>query len=114
MTKHKTLFLTQRGLQHQQWAMEAAPPELDLIMRRGTDREELLALLADAEFLISERTGICLLYTSMCIRDRVIIVRWESLAQWKTFPDDLSLKLDARMQDVQRELTSEALDIYTA
>ena len=57
MTKHKTLFLTQRGLQHQQWAMEAAPPELDLIMRRGTDREELLALLADAEFLISERTG---------------------------------------------------------
>ncbi|MFZ1770397.1 MAG: NAD(P)-dependent oxidoreductase [Caldilinea sp.] len=57
MTKHKTLFLTQRGLQHQQWAMEAAPPELDLIMRRGADREELLALLADAEFLISERTG---------------------------------------------------------
>ena len=46
--------------------------------------------------------------------DVVIIVRWESLAQWKTFPDDLSLKLDARMQDVQRELTSEALDIYTA
>ena len=46
--------------------------------------------------------------------DVVIIVRWESLAQWKTFPDDLSLKLDARMQDGQRELTSEALDIYTA
>jgi phosphoglycerate dehydrogenase-like enzyme len=58
MTKHNTLFLTQRGLQHQQWAMEGAPPELALIMRRGAGREELLALLADAEFLISERTGV--------------------------------------------------------
>ncbi len=58
MTKHKTLFLTQRGLQHQQWAMEGAPPELNLIMRRNPDRAELLALLADAEFLITERTGV--------------------------------------------------------
>jgi len=58
MTKHNTLFLTQRGLQHQQWAMEGAPPELALVMRRGADREELLALLADAEFLISERSGV--------------------------------------------------------
>ena len=58
MTKHKTLFLTQRGLQHQQWAMEGAPPELELIMRRGAGREELLALLAGAEFLITERTGV--------------------------------------------------------
>ncbi|MBE2240102.1 MAG: hypothetical protein IAE81_20100, partial [Caldilineaceae bacterium] len=45
--------------------------------------------------------------------DVVIIVRWESLAQWKSFPDDLALKLDARMQDVQLDLTSEALDLYT-
>ncbi len=58
MNKHRTLFLTQRGLQHQQWALEAAPPELELIMRREASREELLALLADAEFLISERTGV--------------------------------------------------------
>ncbi|HHY58224.1 MAG TPA: hypothetical protein GYA08_22630 [Chloroflexi bacterium] len=58
MTKHKTLFLTQRGLQHQKWAMEGAPAELELIMRRGASREELLALLADAEFLITERTGL--------------------------------------------------------
>lgn len=58
MTKHKTLFLTQRGLQHQKWAMEGAPAELELIMRRGASREELLALLADAEFLITERTGV--------------------------------------------------------
>ena len=58
MTKHKTLFLTQRGLQHQRWALEGAPPELALVMRRGATREELLALLADAEFLITERTGV--------------------------------------------------------
>ncbi|MCB0026097.1 MAG: hypothetical protein KDD91_23860, partial [Caldilinea sp.] len=58
MTKHKTLFLTQRGLQHQQWALEGAPPDLELIMRRGAGREEVLALLADAEFLITERTGV--------------------------------------------------------
>ena len=58
MTKHKTLFLTQRGLQHQQWALEGAPPELELIMRRGASREEVFALLADAEFLITERTGV--------------------------------------------------------
>ena len=42
----------------------------------------------------------------------VIIVRWESLAQWQTFPVDLSLELDAKMQDLQAGLTSEALDIY--
>lgn len=57
MTKHKTLFLTQRGLQHQKWAMEGAPPELELVMRRGASREEILSLLADAEFLITERAG---------------------------------------------------------
>ncbi len=58
MTKHKTLFLTQRGSQHQKWAMEGAPPELELVMRRGASREEILSLLADAEFLITERTGV--------------------------------------------------------
>ncbi len=58
MTKHKTLFLTQRGLQHQRWALEGAPPELALVMRRGASRDELLALLADAKFLITERTGV--------------------------------------------------------
>ena len=56
-TRHKVVFLTQRGLRHQQWALEAAPPELDIAMRRDPPRAELLALLATAEFLISERTG---------------------------------------------------------
>ena len=58
MNRHRTLFLTQRGLRQQQWAMEGAPPELELIMRRSASREELLALLADAEFLITERSGV--------------------------------------------------------
>ena len=42
----------------------------------------------------------------------VIIVRWASLAQWKSFPDELNVALDAKMQDVQVAITSEALDIY--
>ena len=42
----------------------------------------------------------------------VIIVRWESLAQWKSFPDELNVALDAKMQDVQVAITSEALAIY--
>ena len=41
----------------------------------------------------------------------VIIVRWESLAQWKSFPDELNVALDAKMQDVQMAITSEALDV---
>jgi len=57
MHKHKTLFLTQRGLQHQQWALEAAPPELDIAVRRSPTAAELRVLLADVEFLITERTG---------------------------------------------------------
>ena len=42
----------------------------------------------------------------------VIIVRWASLAQWKSFPDELNVALDAKMQDVQVAITSEALAIY--
>jgi phosphoglycerate dehydrogenase-like enzyme len=55
---HKTLFLTQRGLRHQQWALDAAPPELDVMIRRDPPHAELLALLQEVEFLISERTGV--------------------------------------------------------
>ncbi|HEY1152789.1 MAG TPA: NAD(P)-dependent oxidoreductase [Pseudolabrys sp.] len=55
---HKTLFLTNRGEVHQGVALEAAPPELDVIMRRAPSKDEVLALLPDCEFLISERTGV--------------------------------------------------------
>lgn len=55
---HQTLFLTEREAQHQQRALDGAPPELEVIMRRAPDRAELLALLPQAEFLISERAGL--------------------------------------------------------
>jgi lactate dehydrogenase-like 2-hydroxyacid dehydrogenase len=56
--KYKTLFLTNRGQIHQNVALEAAPPELDVIMRRGASKDEVIALLPEMEFLISERTGV--------------------------------------------------------
>lgn len=57
MTQSKTLFLTRRGLRHQQAALDSAPPELNITMRREITREEILALLPDMEFLITERSG---------------------------------------------------------
>ncbi|MBL8055231.1 MAG: hypothetical protein JNK29_00970 [Anaerolineales bacterium] len=56
--KHRTLFFTDRGAAHQQWALDGAPPELDVVMRRTPSRAEILALLPEAEFLISERSGV--------------------------------------------------------
>jgi phosphoglycerate dehydrogenase-like enzyme len=49
--------VTDRGLQQQQRALEGAPPELDIVMRRSPSKEEIIALLPDIEFLISERSG---------------------------------------------------------
>ena len=54
---HPTLFLTQRGERHQQDTLRAAPPELELVIRRDPGRDELLRLLPDTEFLVSERSG---------------------------------------------------------
>jgi uncharacterized protein (TIGR03792 family) len=45
--------------------------------------------------------------------DVVIIVRWESLAQWKSFPDELETSRSTpRCTDVQLAITSEALAIH--
>lgn len=55
---HRTLFLTEREAQHQQRALDGAPPELEVVMRRAPERSEVLALLPEAEFLISERCGV--------------------------------------------------------
>ncbi len=54
---HRTLFITQRGWQQQQWALEGAPAGLDVVMRRDPAKDEVLALLPEMEFLISERCG---------------------------------------------------------
>lgn len=55
---HKVLFTTQRGLRHQQSAIDSAPPQLEIIMRRDPSRAEMLELLPQVEFLISERVGV--------------------------------------------------------
>ena len=58
MEKHRTLFITHRGLRHQQDALDAAPEELDIVMLRDPKKAELLKHLPNAEFLISERSGV--------------------------------------------------------
>jgi phosphoglycerate dehydrogenase-like enzyme len=55
--KHAVLFLTERGLRHQQAALASAPSELDVTVLRKPDREEVLHRLPEVEFLISERSG---------------------------------------------------------
>jgi len=48
---HRTLFVTDRGPQQQQWALDGAPPELDIIMRRRPSKEEIIALLRERTFI---------------------------------------------------------------
>lgn len=58
MPPYKTLFITERGLFHQQRALSAAPPELTVTMLRHPSADELLPHLPDVDYLISERTGV--------------------------------------------------------
>ncbi len=55
---YKVVFTTVRGHRHQQAALVAAPEFLDITMLREPDRELLLAHLAEADYLISERSGV--------------------------------------------------------
>ncbi len=57
MSNQRILFVTQRGLRHQQAALAAAPPGLKVIMCRTGNMRDVVDLLPDADFLISERTG---------------------------------------------------------
>ncbi len=54
---HKVIFTTERGLRHQQHALDAAPAELSIKMLRQPDKETLISALAEAEYFISERVG---------------------------------------------------------
>jgi phosphoglycerate dehydrogenase-like enzyme len=56
--KHQVLFLTQRGLWHQNQAISAAPSEFDVIMRREPTRAEISSIIPKVDFLISERAGV--------------------------------------------------------
>ena len=57
MKRYKTIFTTERGHRHQHAALDAAPDMLDVTMLRQPNREMLLAHLARADYLISERAG---------------------------------------------------------
>ncbi len=57
-SSHKVLFITQRGLRHQQDAIDWAPPSLEIIMRRDPPLDEIMSLLPGVSFLISERAGV--------------------------------------------------------
>jgi phosphoglycerate dehydrogenase-like enzyme len=60
MTANNVLYLCPLGKQQQAWRLQAAPPELHVIMRRSTEtpRDEVLELLRDADALITERAGV--------------------------------------------------------
>ena len=58
MSKHPTLFITHRGLFHQQAALAAAPAELEITMLRSPSKKEVLAEMPGKEFLITERSGV--------------------------------------------------------
>ncbi len=52
---HNVLFLTDRGLRHQESALRAAPPELNVTMLRAPTFAQAASALAAAHFIISER-----------------------------------------------------------
>lgn len=58
MTQHNVVFTTERGQRHQQAALNAAPENLDITILRQPTKAELLPVLANAEYFISERTGV--------------------------------------------------------
>ena len=55
---HEVVFTTERGLRHQQDALQAAPEELSVTMLREPSKAALISALADAGYLISERAGV--------------------------------------------------------
>ncbi|MFQ3534455.1 MAG: NAD(P)-dependent oxidoreductase [Aggregatilineales bacterium] len=52
---YNVLFLTDRGARHQEAALRAAPPELNVTMLRAPNFAEMQPALAKADFIISER-----------------------------------------------------------
>lgn len=76
---YKTIFTTERGHRHQQAALQAAPEILDITMLRQPDRETLIAALADAEYLISERVGVIDAETIAAAPNLKLILRLGSL-----------------------------------
>jgi phosphoglycerate dehydrogenase-like enzyme len=58
MDKHSVLFITHRGLYHQQAAIDDAPSNLKVTMLRTPSKEQILSAVVGKEFLITERSGV--------------------------------------------------------
>ncbi len=79
MKRYKTVFTTERGQRHQQVALAAAPDMLDITMLRQPAPDVLRAHLAEAEYLISERTGVIDAATIQAAPHLKLILRLGSL-----------------------------------
>lgn len=77
--RYKTIFTTERSPLHQQRALAAAPSELDITILHHPSREQLLPLLADAQYLISERVGVIDAQMIAAARKLKLILRLGSL-----------------------------------
>ena len=75
----QVLWLTQRSERHQQAAMAAAPQNVTVIMLRDPDQATLQAAIAQADFLISERSGVIDAALLQHAPDLKLIVRLGSL-----------------------------------
>lgn len=58
MKKYKVIYQTSLSVIHQKSALSSAPENLDVIIKRDPSKEELMELVRDADFLISEREGV--------------------------------------------------------
>ncbi len=58
MQKYRVIYQTSLSEVHQKAALSSAPENLDVVIRRDPSREEMIELIRDADFLISEREGI--------------------------------------------------------
>jgi phosphoglycerate dehydrogenase-like enzyme len=80
MAPYRTLWLTERGQYHQEAALAAAPPELEVTILRQPTTERLRAALAETVFLISERAGVIDAATIAAAPNLKLILRLGSLA----------------------------------
>jgi lactate dehydrogenase-like 2-hydroxyacid dehydrogenase len=55
---HPTIFTTNRSPFHQKRALDATPPELNITMLGQSSEADVITHLAQAEYLISERSGV--------------------------------------------------------
>jgi phosphoglycerate dehydrogenase-like enzyme len=58
MARPRLVFVTERGRRHQADALKVAPEEVEVVMLRSPDKATLGQALADARYLISERSGL--------------------------------------------------------